>query len=169
MKRRSLDFRDADAVIAEIHRLREGGYAMLGKWNLSQMCEHIRETLRIGLDGKRKRMPWVLRTLIARPMVSRALKTRRMASGIPAPKEIVPTVPGGPDDPAVIESCIATLIEARDTDGPLPPHPMCDMTVDEWKQLNWVHAAHHLGFLVPKEQPVPEAPAGTEAASSGPP
>lgn len=169
MQRRSLDLRDADAVIAEIKRLQEGGYTKLGKWNLAQMCDHIRATLRVGLDGAEKRMPWVARTLFVKPMVKYVIKTRKMMSGVKAPRELLPTVPDGVDDPGAIESCLATLIEARDTNGPLPPHPMCDMTVDEWKQLNWVHAAHHLAFLVPKTQPVAEAPAGNEAASAGPP
>ncbi|WP_161602140.1 DUF1569 domain-containing protein [Tautonia marina] len=168
MQHRSLDFRDADAVIAEIRHLQHGGYTKLGKWNLAQMCDHLRQTLRMGLDGSDRRLPWVVRTLVTGPIFRRVIKTRRMKSGIPVPKELVPTSPDGPDDPAAIDACIATLQEARDASGPLPKHPVADLTVDQWKQLNWIHCAHHLGFLIPHAQPVAEAPSGIETAS-GPP
>jgi hypothetical protein len=168
MQRRSLDFRDADAVIADIRRLHQGGYTKLGKWNLAQMCDHLRATLRLGLDGSDRRLPWIVRTAITGPIFRHVIKTRRMKTGLPVPKELVPTSPDGPDDPAAIEACIATLQEARDATGPLPKHPVADLTVDQWKQVNWVHCAHHLSFLIPKAQTVAEAPSGVETAS-GPP
>jgi hypothetical protein len=152
MQRRSLEFRDADAVIAEIRHLQESGYSILGKWNLAQMCEHLSGTLRIGLDGGNGRMPWALRKLVGEPMVRRIIRTRRMMSGVPAPKEIIPKASGDMDDPSAIDDCITLLERARDAAGPLPPHPLGDMSVDEWKQLNWVHCAHHLSFLVPKKR-----------------
>lgn len=76
MKRRSLDFHSADEVITEINRLRESGYQQLGRWNLSQICEHLA--------------------------------------------------------------------------GTIQDHPMVDdLSVEDWREFMWIHAAHHLGFLVP--------------------
>ncbi|WP_169976795.1 DUF1569 domain-containing protein [Tautonia rosea] len=168
MQRRSLDLRDADAVIAEIRHLQQCGYTMLGKWNLAQMCEHLRKTLRLGLDGSDRRLPWIVRSVITGPIFRRIVKTRRMSSGLPAPKELAPSSPDGSDDPAAIEACIATLQEARDAIGPLPKHPIADLSVEEWKQVNWIHCSHHLSFLIPKAQPVAEASSGVETVS-GPP
>ncbi|QDV33403.1 DUF1569 domain-containing protein [Tautonia plasticadhaerens] len=161
MGRRSLDFRDADAVIAEIRRLQGGGYTMLGKWTLTQMCEHLTSTFRVGLDGVDRRLPWLFRKLVGEPMARHVTRTRRMISGVPAPREVVPTAPGGPDDPALIDACIATIERARDATSLPRPHPMADLTVAQWKELNWVHCAHHLGFLVPRDGLA--APAGAAA------
>src|SRR5690606_6469624 len=131
-RRRSLDFRDADAIIAEIRRLQAGGYSMLGKWNLTQMCEHLAATLRLGLEGTDRPLPWFLRKFLGATMIPRVIRTRRMKAGIPVPKKLVPTSPAGPDDPATIDACIAILERARDA-SVIPPHPMAVMTVEQWK------------------------------------
>lgn len=155
MERRSLDFRDADVVIAEIRRLRSEGYTMLGKWNLSQICEHLNATMRIALDPGDRRLPRPIRALVFSPMMRQVVRSRRMRSGLPTLKTLRPAAPGGPDDPDAINTCIATLERARDLpDAPLR-HPAIDLSVGDWQQLSWIHAAHHLGFLIPKQPGIP--------------
>ena len=166
MRRRPLDLQDADAVIAEIRRLQAGGYTMLGRWNLAQMCEHFTGTLRVGLEGHERPLPVIVRRLLGATMIPRVIRTRRMMSGVPAPRELIPTSPSGPDDPAMIDTCIATLERARDATS-IPPHPMAEMTIDQWKQLNWVHCSHHLSFLIPNESRPAAAP-GASAVSGQP-
>lgn len=147
-KRRPLDLHSLDEVIAEVQRLRDGGYTATGNWNLSQIGEHVSETIRIGLDGDQKRLAWPMRKL-GGVILARARRTRTMMAGTPTLPRLKPAS-GEADDPAKIERLLATLTEARDFAGPLPPYPLSDgLTLDGWKDLMVVHAQHHLRFLEP--------------------
>ena len=149
-ERRYLDLRSLDDVIAEVQRLRDGGYTALGKWNLSQMGDHLSETIRVGIDGDEKRLPWILRK-VAWHVLARARRTRRMLNGAPTVPRLIPE-PLEADDPAKIDNLIAALEEARDFPGPLPPYVLCDgLSLEQWKDLMVVHSQHHLGFLIPNE------------------
>ena len=122
---------------------------MLGKWNLTQICEHLDATMRLSLDGHSIRVHRLFRALIGGPMMRHVIRTRRMMAGIPVVDPLRPRAPDGPDDPGIIDRCIATTERAREATETLHPHPVADLTTEQWKQLQWVHAAHHLGFLVP--------------------
>jgi hypothetical protein len=151
MPKRPLRFENFDQAIAEIERLRDGGYTPSGKWNLSQIGEHLTATMRIGLDGDSKPLPWLLRATVLRGLMEAMIFFRYMPSGAKAPQEIQPAHRDA-DDPAVIETCLATLREARDFSGPLPEYPICTgMTLEKWRTLMLVHAAHHLAYLRPQE------------------
>jgi hypothetical protein len=151
MERRSLDLHDADAVIDEIRRLRDDGYDRLGKWNLAQICEHLTSTMRIALEPVGRRMPRPIRALVFTPLMRRVVRTRRMKAGLPTIKPLLPTCPTGPDDSASINDCITMLERARDISDTPIQHPAIDLTNEEWQQLSWVHASHHLSFLLPRE------------------
>ncbi|MCA9239186.1 MAG: DUF1569 domain-containing protein [Planctomycetales bacterium] len=151
MEKRKLAFDSFDQVIDEIERLRSRGYTPQGQWNLSQVCEHLTRTMRAGMDGGLKLMPWILRATILRFMANRIINSGNMPSGFTAPSESVPP-DHKEDDPAKIDKCIATLRETAAFAGPLPPHPFSTgMTLEKWKRLMQVHAAHHLGFLQPAQ------------------
>lgn len=147
-KRRHLDLHSLDEVIAEVQRLRDGDYKPTGNWNLAQIGDHLSETIRVGIDGDEKRFPWILRK-VAWHVLAHARRTRRMFNGAPTIPRLVPE-PLEADDPAKIDRLIASLEEARDFAGPLPPYPLCDgLSLEQWKDLMVVHSQHHLGFLVP--------------------
>lgn len=149
MKRRPLDLRTLDDVIAEVERLRDGGYTATGKWNLSQICEHVRETIRIGIDGDEPRLSWPMRKVFGL-IFAQVLRSRTMVTGAPTIPRLTPE-PMEADDPATIDRCLETLAEARDFAGPLPPYPLMDgMTLEKWKNLMVIHSQHHLRFLQPK-------------------
>lgn len=148
MGRRSLDFYSLDEVAAEIVRLRDGGYTPTGNWNLTQVCTHLTETMRIGMDGDEPRLPWPMRKVFG-AMLWYYRKTRRVMAGSPTIPRLVPAE-RAEDDPEVIERCLATLAEARDFAGPLPPYPLADgYDVATWQDLMVVHSQHHLRFLNP--------------------
>lgn len=156
MQRRQLDLRDADGVIAEVNRLRTNGYQPLGKWNLGQMCEHLTGTMRFGLDPSNRRLPWIVRKLVTNRAVANLLRTRSMPAGIPVPRRLKPTSSPETDDPGKIDEYLAVVAEIRDFQGPLPPFPLADqVSLENWKQIQWIHAAHHLSFLVPKPEEAP--------------
>ncbi len=148
-KRRELDFHSLDELIVEVERLRNGGYTACGNWNLSQIGDHLSETIRIGMDGDEKRLPWPMRKVFGM-VLWYARRSRKMMAGAPTLPRLTPQ-PLEADDPAKIDRLLATLAEARDFPGPLPPYPLCDgLTLEGWKDLMVVHGQHHLRFLEPK-------------------
>jgi hypothetical protein len=161
MPRRTLNLATLDEVVAEIERLRRDGYSVGGKWNLSQICEHLTATMRMGLDGG-QRMPWLLRKTMGAWLIRSWLKKRALRSGLPTLDRLLPQTKrdgaasdaagnDGADDRAAIETCIATLHEVRDFAGELPPHSMCDaIDLPTYKELCVIHAQHHLGYLLPR-------------------
>lgn len=149
--KRALDFHTGDEVIAEIQRLRTGGYTKTKNWNLTQVCEHLTATMTGGMDGFGFRLPWILRATVIKWVFRRMLRTRKMSSG-PTLKRLKPKTVDGPDDDAVIDGCIAAIERAKEFTGPLKDYPFLDdLSVDDWQQFMWMHAGHHLGFLIPRE------------------
>ena len=151
-KVRRIDLYTLDEVIAEISRLRESGYSTGGNWNLSQMCEHLNGTMRIGLDGGSKPFPWIMRVTLGNFMfwLFRNRYTRGF-NGINTLPELEPRELDAEDN-ALVDQCLTTLAEARDRTAPLPPYPIASQpTVVQWQQMMTVHAQHHLEFLKPNE------------------
>ena len=147
--RRTLDLRSLDDVAAEVTRLRDGGYTPTGKWNLSQTAHHLTETMRIGIDGDEKPLPWPMRKVVGLIFRWRVFPKRSMPDGVGTLPRLTPEELEA-DDPAIIDRLLATLAEARDFPGPLPPYPLMDgLKLDEWKELMTIHAQHHLRFLEP--------------------
>lgn len=150
MQRRPLTLRSADDVLEEIDRLQATGYDRAGNWSLAQICQHLDKTMTGGLDGFGFKLPWILRATVGNFLVRRIIKKGRMAR-FSAPKKVLPRIDGATDDLEVIDKCRATLRRAAAAAGPLPPYPLATkMSLDDWKQLQWIHASHHLGFLVPR-------------------
>ena len=149
--KRELDFHTGDEVIAEIDRLRADGYTKLKNGNLTQACEHLTATIAGGMDGFGFRLPWILRATIIKWVFNRILRTRKMSSG-PTLKRLEPTTEDGPDNDAIIDECIAAIERAKTFPGPMEDYPFLDdLDVDDWRQFMWMHAGHHLGFLIPQE------------------
>jgi hypothetical protein len=154
MQHRALSFRSSQEVLDEIDRLERVGYVKGKNWSLSQNCEHIGKTLAMGMHGAPFRLPWLLRKTIGPMVVGWIVRHGRMPGmlKLSAPKPLLPKpVKKGDDDPARIEWCRSMIREADAFAGPLPPYPlMDDMKLEDWKMLNWIHAGHHLGYLIPK-------------------
>lgn len=150
--KRKLDFRTADEVIGEIERLRINGYSKLKRWNLTQVCEHLTKTMEGEMNGLGFRFPWILRRTVGNWMTRRVLKIRAMPSISTLPS-LRPTLGDGNERPEVIEQCITTVRKSARFDGSLDDYPFVDgLTHEQWRQFMWIHAAHHLGFLIPNER-----------------
>jgi len=150
MNRRRLSFSTYDDVIAEIERLEGSGYERLGEWSLGQACRHLGYYMRGSLDGFDFMLPWIVRRLIGRPMLKRMLAAPRMKPGL---RTIPASVPEPEDeDRQAVDEAKDLLRRLADHSGELHPSPLFDrLTADQWRQLHVGHAAHHLGFLIPKE------------------
>ena len=84
--RRSLDFRDWNAVLSDVDHLRRVGYRRAGNWDLSQILEHVGEGLRTASRGNEHQGAWVIRRLIGPLLLKRILRQRRMQAGIKVPQ-----------------------------------------------------------------------------------
>ncbi len=150
MERRNLQFSTYDELVAEIEQLHRSGYKQLGNWNLGQICDHLAYYLRGSLEGFPFRLPWIVRRLIGRRILRRILRgERRPAGGRTIPASVPP---GRVDELTAVAATCALVRRLSDPAVPLHPSPLFDrLTPDEWRILHLSHAAHHLGFLIPKE------------------
>lgn len=150
--KRRLEFHSANEVIAEIERLRNGGYTQLKRWNLSQICEHLTKTMEGEMNGPGFRIPWILRRTVGDWMTRRVLQARSMPS-VPTLPSLRPTTSQVGEDPKATQQCITTIKKAERFEGSLDDYPFVDgLTHEQWRQFMWIHAAHHLGFPVPVEK-----------------
>ena len=148
-KRRTLDLRSADEVIAEIEHLRATGYRRTKRWNLSQICEHLTMTMVGEMEGLGFRVPWIIRRTVGIWLTNRVLRTRRMPS-VPTLPRLVPQSASSSNNHEVIDACIAAVRKSEVFDGSLADYPFVDnLSHDQWRQFMWIQASHHLSFLIP--------------------
>lgn len=150
MKRRTIDFESADEVIGDINDLRTSGYVQTGNWNLTQICQHLAATMDSGMDGFGFRAPWILRATVFHWGFRYALKKRKLGRGVPTFKMLRPNQTESKDDDKIIDICIESCLRAASYDKTLTQYPLLnDLSADDWRAFMWIHAAHHLSFLVP--------------------
>jgi hypothetical protein len=149
MPRRRLDFRDFEALTAEVERLKRG-CTKAGSWDLGQVCDHLGRSMQASLDGFKEKAPWLLRVFLAPIFKRRIFKTRVMPAGIKGPPSLMP----GPqvDETTAVKYFDAQLARVRDNTGSFQAHPFFGkLTNEEWKQFHLMHASLHVGFLTPGE------------------
>jgi len=153
--RRILQFAALPDAVREAELLRDRGYDRAGQWSLAQCCGHLANWLSYPLDGfpplpfALKPVFWVMRKTMANGMLDKVLKDEAMPAGSStAPQSIPP--PGG-DDREAVEAYRKAVDRWLAWDGPLKSSPVFgDQSKERLEHLHRVHAAHHLGFLVPK-------------------
>jgi len=150
MLQRILEFKDRADVVAELERLRRGGYTPRGKWDLFQMCDHLAYFVEGSLDGHQFTTPWLFKALFGRLVLRRILKTGKMKSGVPTPQK--PTPQAGGDEAAAVARLTSALDRLFSHEGELHASPFFGyLTPDEWRRLHLIHCAHHLSMLEPKQ------------------
>jgi len=148
---RKIDFASADEVIGDINDLRTNGYVQTGNWNLTQICQHLAATMDGGMDGFGFRAPYILRATVFRWGFRYALKKRKLGRGFPTFKMLRPSHHETKDDDNLIDKCIESCLRAADYDEDLSGYPLLnDLSAEDWRAFMWIHAAHHLSFLVPE-------------------
>jgi hypothetical protein len=148
-QRRTLDFTTFEAMLADIEKLESGGYDRAGSWSLGQVCDHLAIVARLSLDPGMKPMPWVVRKLLSRFVLRRFMRTRRMPAGLRAPKKLLPgdslaDAEGVRRWREVVEQLVSS---------PRPTYfnpAFGPMSREVFDQLQLLHAAHHLSFLLPR-------------------
>jgi hypothetical protein len=150
LQRRQLDFQDWPELLEEIDRLHRAHYDRAGNWDLSQILDHVGEGLRTALQGTTHRATWIIRRFLGPLVLQRILRQRRMKAGIKVPKWWLP----GPshDESAAIDQFRSEVAAFQEMQTTPFPHPFFGpLTKQQWNDLVLVHAAHHLGFLTPRD------------------
>jgi hypothetical protein len=149
MDRRELHFETYDDIRHEIERLEAGGCEPLGRWNLGQTCWHLNYYLRGSLEGYPKMFPWLLRATLGRYLLKKVLSGKPWRTGGQTIPGSVP--PAAVDEAEAIGESKQLLTRLKAPVGGLHPSPLFgQLTEDQCRMLHCRHAAHHLGFLVPK-------------------
>lgn len=155
LTRRKLDFRDFDAVLAEVDALAARGYDKAGNWDLAQVCRHLADWLRFPIDGYPKPpaairfLLWAMKHSVGKRQLRAILDTRSFPVGGPTMPETV-AAPGG-DTAEAVKHLRHTVGRFRQHQGTFYSSPLFgDLDRDAWNQLQFIHCAHHLSFLVPR-------------------
>ena len=152
MQRRKLHFASLDDAVAEARRLHQTGYDRAGQWNLAQVCDHLTKLMTMSRDGfGDARFGWPMRLFgrLAKPMI---LRTKSMPPGLPGPVSFMPPADLS-NDAAALDALAGAVQRVLEPGATFHPSPLVGkLTQEQWIGLHRVHAAHHLGFLIPREQ-----------------
>jgi hypothetical protein len=145
--RRTLTFSGLHDLMPEVDRLLDG-YRQAGNWSLGQICNHLGSSMILCVEGFPEAAPWPIRASLGRIVKRKILRSGVMPAGARLPERFSPRP--GLDDRAEAEAYRATINAFSAHRGPVSPHPFFGpMTYDDWSRLHTIHAAHHLGFLLP--------------------
>ncbi len=153
---RTIRLATLDDVSAEIERLHHSGYEQAGKWNLSQICEHLADWMSFPMDGFPK-MPFAvkiflsaIRAVSGKAMLNKVIEQQSMSPNQPTAPQTVHSESG--DETASIARLQATIRRLEEHRGTIHPSPLFGtMNRQELIALQMAHCNHHLQFLVPKE------------------
>ncbi len=153
--RRKLHFETLSEVLRDVESLLAGGYESLGRWDLSQTCQHLADWMQFPLDGFPSQpapirgLLWLLRHTIGRRQFQQILATGRMPAGGPTLRETVHAPCGG--NSAAVDPLRHAIARFDAHTGPLHPSPVFGtMDHGQCRQLQMIHCAHHLSFLRPR-------------------
>ena len=158
--RRSLAFDDLDAAVREAETLLQTGYERAGDWSLGQVCRHLAQWMRFPLDGfptsnfVQRVLMGLLRHTIGKRQLAKVLDSGKMPAGGPTLRATVPE--SDTDDVAALAEFRESVARFKAHTGPLHPSPLFG-TLDKATatQLQLVHCAHHLSFLIPRNDDLP--------------
>ena len=160
--RRSVSLGDLNSAVGAVELLASDGYEMRGNWTLAQICQHLRLTQDASIDGYPK---WMSLFMPLRPLIRTAFLSRlldgRSTAGIPTSSIYVPG--NDLEEAAEVTAFKHSVTRFHEHEGLFHPHPgfgISDRT--QLERLHAAHAAHHLGFLIPRSN----APDDSESRSS---
>jgi Protein of unknown function (DUF1569) len=150
-ERRLLSLASLEEILPEVRRLQKG-HETVGQWSLAQICNHLAMAFSVVAAG-----PRVVESASATQeerdrhagIRQRFFALERFPDGRDSPP---PLVPGdGLDEHHEAEELASALARFSAAGGPFPAHPRIGpLSRDEWVWFHRMHAAHHLGFVVPR-------------------
>jgi hypothetical protein len=142
-ERRTLDFAHLDELMPEVERCLQG-YETVGNWSLGQICNHLARAIHYSAESP----PATETPTREQEVVLKMFFRGRFPDGRPAPPGTEPRE--GLDDAREADKLRNAITRFADATGRGPLHPrLGPLSIDEWARFHCMHAAHHLGFLVP--------------------
>ncbi|AMV26961.1 hypothetical protein VT84_21345 [Gemmata sp. SH-PL17] len=152
--RRKLTFATLDDAVRDAENLFAKGYDKAGNWDLAQVCFHLAEWMRYPIEGY-PQLPLVLRPVfwLVRTAASKKIRNKILTEGFQAGGRTMPQTvsePGGNASEAVAKlKDVAERFQGHT--GPIHPSPLFGpLNKGDALQLQLLHCAHHLSFLIPK-------------------
>ena len=155
VERRELKFATLDEAVRDAEQLLNGGYERAGNWDLTQCCHHLCVLMDYPIDGfpefafPMNLASWFAKKTIAPRFLNRVLDSESWpAKSATDQRTVLKT--GGNDSEAVtrMSASVQRLLEHT---GPFQESPLFGMLDKEALiKLHRIHTAHHLSFLVPK-------------------
>lgn len=154
---RHLEFQQLSDIALEARRLLASGYQRSGNWNLAQICQHVNEWLRFPIDGYPtvpiflKPFFWFMRQTIGPAQLKKILSTKSFSKNSPTmPSTVFPA--DRETDEVAVQQLVATVDRFDKYQGPMHASPLFGrLDRQTHVRLQLVHAAHHLGYLIPRK------------------
>ncbi len=158
-RRRTLRFQNFSESVADARDLLARGYLQLGKWNLSQTLGHLSDWLRFPVEGYPSApfplnfVLWGMKITIGPGMRRKIIRNQEFSSGKPTMPSTVKAADQQTDAQAMAEfERVVAQFESHS--GSWHASPLFgNMTRNEHRELQLLHVAHHLSFLIPKREP----------------
>ena len=157
-RRVDLRFDNFREVTDEIDRLLPG-YSSCGNWNLGQTCNHLRDWMLYCVDGYPRQpvaVNWLARlakATVGPSQLRKLIASGRMRSGLPTVPESV--YPSDSMDTDAAERYRSAIDRFDAHQGEYHASPFFGpMDRDTARQLQLIHASHHLSLLLPSETAV---------------
>jgi len=153
--RRPLKFSNLNEMLTDVHRLQAQGYRAVGKWDLAQVCNHLADWMTYPVTGFPKpNLPirillWVLKQTMGKRILTQILAEGSMRAGGQTMPETIH--PPGQDVSAAVQRLEQAVERFQKHPGDYHPSPIFGaMDRETCTQLQQVHCAHHLNFLIPQ-------------------
>ncbi len=158
VQRREIKFENWDEVLADLNRLATCGYVAAGKWNLEQNAKHLNDWISYPVLGfptpplVMRCIAAILRNTIGPRKFKQMLAEGKMPAGNPT---FASTIYRSTDsDTQAVEQLKESIERFKCHQGEMHPSPIFGpMDKRSAEQLQLIHFAHHLSFLLPNEQP----------------
>ncbi|MCS7471733.1 DUF1569 domain-containing protein [Stieleria sp. ICT_E10.1] len=144
-----LRYPDLAAACEDILHLREGGYELVGNWNLAQILDHLNTSMQMTISGAEFTFPALLRPVMKLMFMPTMRKGKPSKLRGKAPLQLQPAL--DLDEDACANRFYALAETLMDPSTQFVTHyPMLGrLNREQWLLLQQWHAAHHLSFVVP--------------------
>lgn len=154
-QRRKLKFSDLDSVLRDVETLSTKGYRKAGNWDLAQVCNHLAMWLSYPVKGFPKApapirmIMWIIRKTSGPSKLKKYIAEGEFPAGKPTVPQTVPS--SGGDQNIAIRALKESVETLKNHNGDIVPSPVFGpMDKQTCVQMQLVHCAHHLSFLVPE-------------------
>lgn len=154
---RRLEFSSLQEVEAEARRLHEVGYEQIGNWDLAQTCGHLEDWMRFPVEGfpnagfPMNLMLWGIRNTMGKSMIRKIFAHKSMKPKNPTMPQTVKQQ-GALTEEESLEGLAAAIRQFSEHSGEYHDSPVFGkLNRKEATDLQLIHCAHHLGFLIPRE------------------